>query len=94
MLNLSRNAAKQIQNWMVQQNNEFGWFEDDGVPANDKERPEARQAEAPQAEATIVPATLSEDAPASTPAETPSAADLANAAAEVIEEPTVAPPAE
>ena len=95
MLNLSRNAAKQIQNWMVQQNNEFGWFEDDGVPANDKERPEARQAEAPQAEATIVPATLSEDAPASTPAETPSAADLANAAAEVIEEPEVVlPPVE
>jgi len=36
ILNLSRNAAKIIQNWMVQQNNELGWFEDDGRPAKEK----------------------------------------------------------
>ncbi len=36
MENLSRNAAKLIQNWLVQQNNEFGWFEDDGRPAKEK----------------------------------------------------------
>lgn len=97
MLNLTRNAAKQIQNWMVQQNNELGWFEDDGVPANEKERPEAQeeaapQAETPQAEAPTVAATESEEAPASALAETQNAAELANAAAEVIEEPEVVPP--
>jgi hypothetical protein len=81
--NLSRNAAKQIQNWLVQQNNEFGWFEDDGVPANDKERPEAREAEPPAPDVDGVPAASATEAP--------SAADLAQAAAEVIEEPTVAP---
>ena len=31
--NLSRNAAKQIENWLVRQNQKLGWFEDDGVPA-------------------------------------------------------------
>ncbi len=97
MLNLTRNAAKQIQNWMVQQNNELGWFEDDGVPANEKGRPEAQeeaapQAETPQAEAPTVAATESEEAPASALAETQNAAELANAAAEVIEEPEVVPP--
>ncbi|MBW4974243.1 hypothetical protein KZZ08_11470 [Roseovarius mucosus] len=81
--NLSRNAAKQIQNWLVQQNNEFGWFEDDGVPANDKERPEASSVEPPAPDADSAPATSATEAP--------SAADLAEAAAEVIEEPTVAP---
>jgi hypothetical protein len=74
--NLSRNAAKQIQNWLVQQNNEFGWFEDDGVPANDKPRPAARLAEA---------APLEGDVPAQTPDEAQSAADLASAAAAVVE---------
>ncbi len=33
MANLSRNAAKMIENWLVQQNERRGWFEDDGVPA-------------------------------------------------------------
>ncbi|KJS44881.1 hypothetical protein [Roseovarius sp. BRH_c41] len=85
--NLSRNAAKQIQNWLVQQNNEFGWFEDDGVPANDKPRPEARLAE--------VPTPLAASAPVPNQAAVPSAAELASAAAEVNEEPAVAsPPAE
>lgn len=94
MENLSRNAAKQIQNWLVQQNNEFGWFEDDGVPANDKPRPEARPAAAAPLAEGAPPADV-EGAPAVISAEAPSAADLARAAAEVIEEPTVAsPPAE
>jgi hypothetical protein len=44
MENLSRNAAKLIQNWLVRQNNEFGWFEDDGKPA--KNKPRGRQAAA------------------------------------------------
>ncbi|WP_417726303.1 hypothetical protein [Roseovarius sp.] len=103
MLNLSRNAAKQIQNWLVQQNNERGWFEDDGVPANDKSSG-ARQAEtpaadaqneavsAPKAAAETAPIPEAESASPPLPSEAPSAADLANAAAEVIEEPTVAPP--
>ncbi len=37
--NLSRNAAKLIELWLVEQNEEFGWFEDDGVPAKDKPAP-------------------------------------------------------
>ena len=36
MHNLSRNAAKLIQNWLVSQNNEHGWFEPDGRPAKEK----------------------------------------------------------
>ena len=44
MRNLSRNAAKQIQNWLVRQNNEFGWFEDDGQPARTKARGRAAAA--------------------------------------------------
>lgn len=37
--NLSVNAAKLIEKWLVEQNNEFGWFEADGVPAKDKSTP-------------------------------------------------------
>lgn len=40
MKNLTQNASKLIQNWLVRQNNELGWFEDDGVPA--KEKPQGR----------------------------------------------------
>jgi hypothetical protein len=36
MANLSRNAAKLIESWLNRQNDEFGWFEDDGRPANEK----------------------------------------------------------
>lgn len=42
--NLSQNAAKLIQNWLVRQNNAEGWFEDDGVPALQK--PQGREAQA------------------------------------------------
>lgn len=35
---LSRTAAKQIQIWLVSQNDEEGWFEDDGRPAKFKPR--------------------------------------------------------
>ena len=36
MENLTKNASKMIQNWLVKQNDEQGWFEDDGKPARDK----------------------------------------------------------
>lgn len=36
MHNLTRNAAKQIENWLIRQNNEFGWFEKDGRPGKEK----------------------------------------------------------
>lgn len=36
MHNLTRNAAKQIENWLISQNNEFGWFEKDGRPGKEK----------------------------------------------------------
>ncbi|MEO1140462.1 MAG: hypothetical protein AAFW87_13510 [Pseudomonadota bacterium] len=42
--NLSKNASKLIQNWLVQQNNLEGWFEDDGVPAREKPRGRVAQA--------------------------------------------------
>jgi len=34
--NLSLNAAKQIETWLKRQNDTFGWFEDDGMPAAGK----------------------------------------------------------
>lgn len=53
MENLSRNAAKLIENWLNRQNDNLGWFEDDGRPAKEKiglmsGRPEADPA--PEAE--------------------------------------------
>ena len=36
MHNLTRNAAKLIESWLVSQNNEHGWFEADGRPAKEK----------------------------------------------------------
>ncbi len=36
MHNLSRNASKMIQNWLIMQNTNQGWFEDDGRPAKEK----------------------------------------------------------
>ncbi|MFK7938566.1 MAG: hypothetical protein AB8B82_04255 [Roseovarius sp.] len=35
--NLTRNAAKLIQNWMVRENSKNGWFEADGVPSPEAE---------------------------------------------------------
>ncbi|WP_210115042.1 hypothetical protein [Roseovarius aestuariivivens] len=67
MKNLSRNAAKLIQNWLVRQNNAEGWFEDDGVPANDKPASQKRYRPATAAEQTAAnPSRAPEEA---TPAE-------------------------
>lgn len=77
MRNLSRNAAKQIEEWLKRMNDQNGWFEDDGVPANDKPRaaklvkvkPEiqakldAKAAEAEAAAAIAEPAAEAEAAP-------------------------------
>ena len=43
MEHLSRNAAKLIQRWLERQNNDLGWFEDDGRPAKEKIGPFSRQ---------------------------------------------------
>ncbi|SFO24629.1 hypothetical protein SAMN04487859_120107 [Roseovarius lutimaris] len=83
MLNLSRNAAKQIQNWLQNQNNDLGWFEDDGKPAKSKARPKV----APTSDTAATAADEADEG--STAARTASAV----AAAEVIEEPAVAPAA-
>ncbi|SLN29839.1 hypothetical protein ROG8370_01158 [Roseovarius gaetbuli] len=62
MLNLSRNAAKQIQNWLQNQNNDKGWFEDDGKPAKGKSRPApVAPAEADAAAAQEVPGAETSD---------------------------------
>ena len=77
MENLSRNAAKLIQNWLVQQNNEFGWFEDDGRPAKEKINvltgAPATQAEAdsPEAEPAPEDAAAEVDTAQAPPAEAP-----------------------
>jgi len=52
MEHLSRNAAKLIENWLNRQNDNLGWFEDDGRPAKEKiglvsGRPEAEPAPEP-----------------------------------------------
>ncbi len=44
MKNLTQNASKLIQNWLVRQNNKEGWFEDDGIPA--REKPAGQRAQA------------------------------------------------
>ena len=82
MLNLSRNAAKQIQNWLQNQNNDLGWFENDGNPAKGKSRPASDasdEADASAADETLAPEVLS-------------AADQFTAASKVIEEPELAAP--
>ena len=86
--NLSRNAAKQIETWLVRQNQKFGWFEDDGVPASEKSDDELTRT-SPAADETPAAGEAaarveSGDAPL-TPAE------QATAAVEIIEEPDVAP---
>jgi len=60
MANLSRNAAKLIEGCLNRQNDELGWFEDDGRPANEKiglisGRPAAEE-DAPGAESAAGPA--------------------------------------
>ncbi|GAW36823.1 hypothetical protein RA2_03898 [Roseovarius sp. A-2] len=65
--NLSRNAAKQIQNWMARQNDEFGWFEADGRPAHEKTEAEKALNAAPPQEESEIPAP--EDKEASSPTE-------------------------
>lgn len=55
MENLSRNAAKLIQNWLVRRNNAEGWFEEDGVPAAEKpasEKQRQRAATQPEDDTT------------------------------------------
>lgn len=53
MENLSRNAAKQIQNWLMRQNNQLGWFEDDNAPAKGRISPvTGRPAETAPADST------------------------------------------
>ncbi|MEN0079807.1 MAG: hypothetical protein AAF753_11930 [Pseudomonadota bacterium] len=45
--NLSVIAAKLIEKWLIEQNEEFGWFEPDGVPAKDKDTPRFQPGIAP-----------------------------------------------
>jgi len=55
MEHLSRNAAKLIESWLNRQNDNLGWFEDDGRPAKEKigllsGRPRAQATDATEAE--------------------------------------------
>ncbi|MFB9148679.1 hypothetical protein [Roseovarius ramblicola] len=61
MEHLSRNAAKLIETWLNRQNDNLGWFEDDGRPAKEKiglfsGRPTKKAAEEPAADAAEEPA--------------------------------------
>jgi hypothetical protein len=74
MANLSRNAAKLIEAWLNRQNDELGWFEDDGRPANEKigiisGRPDAQEAAAGADAAAVVEGAASVAAGAPPPAE-------------------------
>jgi|SRR6056297_51799 len=83
--NLSRNAAKQIETWLVRQNQKLGWFEDDGVPASEKSDDELTRV-TPDADDAPVAVESRENGEVSlTPAE------QAAAAVEIAEEPDVAP---
>lgn len=53
--NLTKNAAKQIEIWLVKQNNATGWFEDDGIPARNKPQGRAAQARIEAAEEELQP---------------------------------------
>ena len=74
MANLSRNAARLIEAWLNRQNDEFGWFEDDGRPAREKiglisGRPApAPAAAAPELAPEEAPGTVPEGAVPETPA--------------------------
>ncbi len=93
--NLTRNAAKLVENWLVKQNNEFGWFEPDGRPAKEKLDILGNRIDGAQPAAVDAPeaddAQIREE-----PALAPSsdAAAAAAAAAIILEEPEVVPPTE
>ncbi len=90
MHNLTRNAAKQIENWLIKQNNEYGWFEKDGRPAKEKLDILGNRIEDEEAgEAAAGPAAVEADA---TTGPTSNAAAAAAAAAVVLDEPEVVPP--
>ncbi|WP_299852162.1 hypothetical protein [uncultured Roseovarius sp.] len=99
MRNLTQNAAKLVENWLFDQNNEFGWFESDGRPAKEKlsllgnplkdaSETEATTEDAPTETEASEDATLPEALEAQ-PEASSEAAAAAAAAAIVIEEPEV-----
>lgn len=65
MENLTRNAAKLIENWLVRQNARKGWFEDDGTPSEAAQEAEAALA-AEEAAKKAAAAATDEPAPAET----------------------------
>ena len=75
MHNLTRNAAKQIQNWLVKMNNDEGWFEDDGLPAKRKPRQGA-----PEPDQSLVADEADAEAP-----------EAAEETSVIVEDPAVAP---
>lgn len=91
--NLTRNAAKLIENWLVAQNNELGWFEADGKPAKEKldllgNRVDVQEdSDAPSDTSGAVPEPDDQNAAPSS-----DAAAAAAAAAVILEEPDVVAP--
>ena len=99
MRNLTRNASKLVENWLVAQNNEFGWFEPDGRPAKEKldilgNRIEPGDGEAATEEAMTEDAETAQVAESDDPAPSSDAAAAAAAAAVILDDPEVAPPTE
>lgn len=79
MRNLTRNSAKLIQKWLVQENTVGGWFEDGETPP-----------EAP--ESLAIPGPQSDTAKQATTASGQSPAERAAEVAKIVMEPDVAPP--
>lgn len=91
MYNLTRNASKLIENWLVQQNNEYGWFEPDGKPAKEKLDILGNRIDE-DGGSDAIPA--EDDATSDNVTPSSDAAAAAAAAAIVIEEPEVVPAGE
>lgn len=86
MHNLTRNASKQIETWLIKQNNEHGWFEADGRPAKEKMNILGNRIE--DDEAAAAPDAEEVDAPAEPTNDAAAAAE----AAVVLDAPEVMPP--
>lgn len=79
MRNLTRNSAKLIQKWLVQENSVSGWFEDDET--------------APEAPGSVeIPEPQGDTAKPATTASGQSPAERATEVAKIVMEPDVAPP--
>lgn len=77
MYNLTRNASKLIQNWLVRENDKKGWFEPDGKPAAGKDKPVVQAKAKPKVLPAEPEADASAEVESTEPAETALPAEAA-----------------